>query len=85
MKNMILGKNKMYKHPEAVVKAIDFITYSCSGRACVAAYMQHYSTLIALGIGICSLIVSIIYKHLNYKLEQKKFNRIIELRKPYEN
>ena len=79
------GKNKMLKHPEAVVKAIDFITYSCSGWACVAAYMQHYSTLIAIGIGICSLIISTIYKHLNYSLEKKKLQREMGLRKLYKD
>ena len=48
----------LYKQPETVVKAIDFITYSCSGWACLAAYADHYSTLIALGIAFCSLLVS---------------------------
>ena len=47
----------IHKHPEAVVKAIDFITYGCSGWACVAAYINHYSTL---------------FKQKNYKLEKKK-------------
>ena len=60
------------KHPEAVVKAIDFITYGCSGWACVAAYIDHYSTLFAIGIAFCSLIVSIYFKQKNYKLEKKK-------------
>ena len=60
------------KHPEAVVKAIDFITYGCSGWACVAAYVNHYSTLFAIGIAFCSLLVSIVYKHLNYKINKKK-------------
>ena len=60
------------KHPEAVVKAIDFITYGCSGWACVAAYINHYSTLFAIGIAFCSLLVSIYFKQKNYKLEQKK-------------
>ena len=60
------------KHPEAVVKAIDFITYGCSGWACVAAYVNHYSTLFAIGIAFCSLVVSIVYKHLNYKINKKK-------------
>ena len=62
----------IYKHPEPVVKAIDFITYSCSGWACVAAYVNHYSTLFAIGIAFCSLIVSLVYKHLNYKVNKKK-------------
>ena len=60
------------KHPEAVVKAIDFITYGCSGWACVAAYVNHYSTLFAIGIAFCSLVVSIVYKHLNYRINKKK-------------
>ena len=60
------------KHPEAVVKAIDFVTYGCSGWACVAAYVDHYSTLFAIGIAFCSLIVSIYFKQKNYKLEKKK-------------
>ena len=60
------------KHPEAVVKAIDFITYGCSGWACVAAYINHYSTLFAIGIAFCSLLVSIYFKQKNYKLEKKK-------------
>ena len=33
------------KHPETVVKGIDFVLYSCSGWACVAAYINHHSTL----------------------------------------
>ena len=60
------------KHPEAVVKAIDFITYGCSGWACAAAYVNHYSTLFAIGIAFCSLVVSIVYKHLNYRVNKKK-------------
>ena len=56
------------KHPEAIVKAIDFVTYGCSGWACVAAYVNHYSTMFAIGIAFCSLVVSIVYKHLNYKI-----------------
>ena len=64
----------LFKQPETVVKAIDFITYSCSGWACIAAYVNHYSTLIALGIAFCSLIVSAFYKHLNYKLQKKQLN-----------
>ena len=62
----------IYKHPEAVIKAIDFVTYGCSGWACVAAYVDHYSTLFALGIAFCSLLVSIYFKLKNYKLEKKK-------------
>ena len=62
----------IYKHPESVVKAIDFVTYGCSGWACVAAYINHYSTLFAIGIAFCSLIVSIYFKQKNYRLEQKK-------------
>jgi|TARA_R100000742_G_C4227332_1_gene49667 hypothetical protein len=62
----------IYKHPEAVVKGIDFITYSCSGWACVAAYINHYSTLFAIGIAFCSLLVSLIYKHLNYVVNKKR-------------
>ena len=62
----------IYKHPEAVVKAIDFVTYGCSGWACVAAYINHYSTLFALGIAFCSLLVSIYFKQVNYNLEKKK-------------
>jgi hypothetical protein len=61
-----------YKNPEAVVKAIDFVTYGCSGWACVAAYVNHYSTLFAIGIAFCSLVVSIVYKHLNYRINKKK-------------
>jgi len=61
-----------YKNPEAVVKAIDFVTYGCSGWACVAAYVNHYSTLFAIGIAFCSLVVSIVYKHLNYRVNKKK-------------
>ena len=61
-----------YKHPETVVKAIDFVTYGCSGWACVAAYVNHYSTLFALGIAFCSLLVSIYFKQANYNLEKKK-------------
>tara|TARA_R110000824_G_scaffold289967_1_gene478497 strand:+ start:492 stop:722 length:231 start_codon:yes stop_codon:yes gene_type:complete len=60
------------KHPEAIVKAIDFVTYGCSGWACVAAYINHYSTMFAIGIAFCSLVVSIVYKHLNYKINKKK-------------
>jgi|TARA_R100001244_G_C5149436_1_gene129396 hypothetical protein len=60
------------KHPEAIVKAIDFVTYGCSGWACVAAYVNHYSTMFAIGIAFCSLVVSIVYKHLNYKINKKK-------------
>jgi len=66
----------IYKHPDAVVKAIDFITYGCSGWACVAAYIDHYSTLFAIGIAFCSLLVSIYFKHKNYKLEEKKLDRM---------
>ena len=66
----------VYKHPEAVVKAIDFITYSCSGWACIAAYVNHYSTLFALGIAFCSLLVSLIYKHLNYRNETRKLDKM---------
>ena len=62
----------IFKHPETVVKAIDFVTYGCSGWACIAAYINHYSTLFAIGIAFCSLIVSIYFKQKNYKLEQKK-------------
>jgi len=62
----------IYKHPESVVKAIDFVTYGCSGWACIAAYVNHYSTLFALGIAFCSLLVSIYFKQKNYKLEKKK-------------
>tara|TARA_R100000781_G_scaffold95532_1_gene59659 strand:- start:128 stop:358 length:231 start_codon:yes stop_codon:yes gene_type:complete len=62
----------IYKHPETVVKAIDFITYGCSGWACVAAYIDHYSTLFALGIALCSLLVSTYFKYKTYKLEKKK-------------
>ena len=62
----------IYKHPETVVKAIDFVTYGCSGWACVAAYIDHYSTLFALGIAFCSLLVSIYFKQVNYNLEKKK-------------
>jgi len=62
----------IYKHPESVVKAIDFVTYGCSGWACVAAYINHYSTLFALGIAFCSLLVSIYFKQANYNLEKKK-------------
>ena len=62
----------IFKHPEAVVKAIDFVTYGCSGWACVAAYVNHYSTLFAIGIAFCSLLVSIYFKQKNYKLEKKK-------------
>jgi hypothetical protein len=60
------------KHPEAIVKAIDFVTYGCSGWACVAAYVNHYSTLFAIGIAFCSLVASIVYKHLNYRINKKK-------------
>jgi hypothetical protein len=60
------------KHPEAIVKGIDFITYGCSGWACVAAYVNHYSTLFAIGIAFCSLVASIVYKHLNYRVNKKK-------------
>ena len=66
----------IYKHPDAVVKAIDFITYGCSGWACVAAYINHYSTLFAIGIAFCSLLVSIYFKYKNYKLEEKKLDRM---------
>tara|TARA_R100000306_G_C4300092_1_gene104635 strand:- start:98 stop:313 length:216 start_codon:yes stop_codon:yes gene_type:complete len=66
----------MIDHPQAVVKAIDFITYSCSGWACVAAYVNHYSTLFALGIAFCSLLVSLIYKHLNYRNETRKLDKM---------
>ena len=66
----------MIDHPQAVVKAIDFITYSCSGWACVAAYMQHYSTIIAISIGLVSLIISLVYKHMNYLLEKKKYEKM---------
>ena len=62
----------IYKHPEAVVKGIDFVTYSCSGWACLAAYVNHYSTLFAIGIAFCSLLVSLIYKHLNYVVNKKR-------------
>ena len=62
----------IYKHPESVVKAIDFVTYGCSGWACVAAYINHYSTLFAIGIAFCSLIVSIYFKQKNYRLEKRK-------------
>ena len=64
----------IYKHPEPIVKAIDFITYSCSGWAWVAAYVNHYSTLFAIGIAFCSLLVSLVYKHLNYLINKKKVN-----------
>ena len=66
----------IFKHPESVVKAIDFVTYGCSGWACVAAYVNHYSTLFAIGIAFCSLIVSIYFKQKNYRLEQKKLEAI---------
>tara|TARA_R110000751_G_C13638533_1_gene466648 strand:+ start:506 stop:721 length:216 start_codon:yes stop_codon:yes gene_type:complete len=64
----------MVEHSQAVVKAIDFVTYSCSGWVCVSAYINHHSTLIALGIAFCSLLVSLIYKHLNYRNEKKKLD-----------
>mgnify|MGYP003651445048 FL=1 len=60
------------KDPEAIVKTIDFVTYGCSGWACVAAYVNHYSTLFAIGIAFCSLVASIVYKHLNYRVNKKK-------------
>jgi len=66
----------IYKHPEAVVKGIDFVTYSCSGWACLAAYVNHYSTLFAIGIAFCSLLVSLIYKHLNYTNEKRKLDHM---------
>ena len=66
----------MIEHSQAVVKAIDFITYSCSGWACIAAYVNHFSTLFALGIALCSLLVSLIYKHLNYINEKKKLDHM---------
>jgi len=72
----IVMEKTMYKNPENVVKAIDFITYGCSGWACVAAYMEHYSTVIAISIGIISLIISLIYKHMNYLLEKKKYEKM---------
>tara|TARA_R100001082_G_scaffold80283_2_gene47448 strand:+ start:7003 stop:7233 length:231 start_codon:yes stop_codon:yes gene_type:complete len=62
----------IYKYPDPVIKAIDFVLYSCSGWACVAAYIDHHSTLFALGIAFCSLIVSIYFKHKTYRLEEKK-------------
>ena len=62
----------IFKHPESVVKAIDFVTYGCSGWACVAACVNHYSTLFAIGIAFCSLIVSIYFKQKNYRLEKRK-------------
>ena len=62
----------MITHSQVVVKAIDFITYSCSGWACISAYVNHYSTMFAIGIAFCSLVVSWVYKHLNYKNETKK-------------
>jgi len=66
-------QNRMIiKHPETVVKGIDFVLYSCSGWACVAAYINHNSTLFAIGIAFCSLVASIVYKHLNYRLEKKR-------------
>ena len=66
----------IYKYPDPEIKGIDFILYSCSGWACVAAYVDHYSTLFALGIAFCSLVVSIYFKHKNYKLEEKKLDRM---------
>ena len=62
------------KHPETVVKAIDFVTYGCSGWACFAAYVNHYSTVIAIVIAFVSLLVSILYKHLNYKTDKRKLD-----------
>tara|TARA_R110002167_G_scaffold254033_1_gene460292 strand:- start:217 stop:426 length:210 start_codon:yes stop_codon:yes gene_type:complete len=64
----------LFKQPETVIKAIDFTLYSCSGITCFLAYLNHYATPIALGIAFCSLLVSIIYKHLNYKLQKKQLD-----------
>ena len=66
----------IYKHPEAVVKAIDFTLYSCSGLTCFLAYVDHYATPIALGIAFLSLIVSLVYKHLNYTNEKRKLDHM---------
>ena len=66
----------IFKSPDTVIKGIDFIFYSCSGWACVAAYIDHHSTLFALGIAFCSLFISAYFKHKNYKLEEKKLDRM---------
>tara|TARA_B100001250_G_scaffold382566_1_gene375824 strand:+ start:3043 stop:3261 length:219 start_codon:yes stop_codon:yes gene_type:complete len=60
------------KHPEPVGRALDFATYLCSGWTCVAVYLQHYSSQIALGIAFLSFLVSWFYKHLAYKQQDKK-------------
>ena len=62
----------MISHSQEVIKAIDFITYSCSGVACIMAYVNHYSTIFAILIAFCSLVVSWVYKHLAYRNETKK-------------
>jgi hypothetical protein len=64
----------MVEHSQAVIKAIDFTLYSCSGLTCFLSYINHNSTLIALGIAFCSLLVSLVYKHLNYRNEKNKFS-----------
>ena len=66
----------LYKNPDTVIKGIDFVLYSCSGWACVAAYIDHHSTLFALGIAFCSLLISVYFKYKNYKLEEKKLDRM---------
>jgi len=70
----------MIDHPQAVVKAIDFTLYSCSltfsGITCILAYINHYATPIALSIAFCSFLVSLIYKHLNYRNETRKLDKM---------
>ena len=66
----------IFKSPDTVIKGIDFILYSCSGWACVAAYIDHHSTLFAIGIAFCSLFISVYFKYKNYKLEEKKLDRM---------
>jgi len=66
----------MYKHE--VVKSLDFVIYGCSSWGCIASVLDHFSALISIGIGFIALIISTIYKHLNYRNEKKRLKILDE-------
>jgi hypothetical protein len=65
----------MYKHE--VVKSLDFVIYGCSSWGCIASVLDHYSALISISVAFVALIISTIYKHLNYRNEKKRL-KILE-------
>ena len=66
----------MYKHE--VVKSLDFVIYGCSSWGCIASVLDHFSAQISIGIAFIALIISTIYKHLNYRNEKKRLKILDE-------